>query len=398
MKKLRIGLFGAVINSTNLGCLALTYSLISLLEKIAQEKNFVFYYDVFEGTENYGGLDTIRNELNIEAERINKFAVSYVFKNRTILRHPKKSMQIFRALKRCDLAIDLTAGDSFTDIYGDERFLSTSKIKKYFERKNIPLILGPQTYGPFQKKENAAIAKAIVERANCVITRDQMSADYLSDFVNKEINVTTDLAFSLPYKKTQQATGDKIKVGVNISSLLVKNKTEDTKVNFKLSVDYDQFISKILEKLCEDSHYEVYLIPHVGADAVELFHKRFENTNLVETFNSPIEAKSFISGMDIFIGARMHATIASFSSGVATIPTAYSRKFKGLFENLEYPYIVDLASLSTKVAIDKTLEFINDYKKLQFQIVNKSANLATEKSAKTKEVLMDAIIKIADKI
>ena len=33
----------------------------------------------------------------------------------------------------------------------------------------------------------------------------------------------------------------------------------------------------------------------------------------------------------------MHATIGAISSGVATIPFSYSRKFEGLFGNLEYP-------------------------------------------------------------
>ena len=33
---------------------------------------------------------------------------------------------------------------------------------------------------------------------------------------------------------------------------------------------------------------------------------------------------------------RLDATIGSISSGVATIPFSYSRKFEGLFGNLEY--------------------------------------------------------------
>ena len=68
-----------------------------------------------------------------------------------------------------------------------------------------------------------------------------------------------------------------------------------------------------------------------------------ENNTFVKiapAFSSPIDAKSFISKMDFFIGSRMHATIASFSSGVPTVAVSYSRKFEGLFGSMNYPYVV----------------------------------------------------------
>lgn len=43
------------------------------------------------------------------------------------------------------------------------------------------------------------------------------------------------------------------------------------------------------------------------------------------------------------MGARMHSTIAAFSSGVPVVPMAYSRKFNGLFiDTLNYNHLVDL--------------------------------------------------------
>ena len=43
-----IGLLGALINNENLGCLALTYSQIALIEKIAAEEQMSIQYYVFE--------------------------------------------------------------------------------------------------------------------------------------------------------------------------------------------------------------------------------------------------------------------------------------------------------------------------------------------------------------
>ena len=51
--------------------------------------------------------------------------------------------------------------------------------------------------------------------------------------------------------------------------------------------------------------------------------------------------------MDFFMGARMHSTIAAFSSEVPVFPMAYSRKFNGLFaDTLQYPYMADMKTQS----------------------------------------------------
>ena len=95
------------------------------------------------------------------------------------------------------------------------------------------------------------------------------------------------------------------------------------------------------------------------------FHKLFPQTHLVDTFMTPMEAKSFISGMNVFIGSRMHATIAAVSSGVVTIPLAYSMKFQGLFELIEYKNVVDLQKLSTKQALEETKSLVLNMTKLE---------------------------------
>ena len=79
---------------------------------------------------------------------------------------------------------------------------------------------------------------------------------------------------------------------------------------------------------------------------------------LAPAFNTPIEAKSYISNMDIFIGSRMHSTIGAFSSNVATIPVSYSRKFEGLFNSLNYEYVINGRTESTNSAFDKTIEYV----------------------------------------
>lgn len=121
--------------------------------------------------------------------------------------------------------------------------------------------------------------------------------------------------------------------------------------------------------------------------------KEFPNLHYLEPFDNPISAKSFISQMDIFIGARMHATIGAFSAGVATIPTAYSRKFKGLYESLGYKYVVDLAELNTHEAVELTVEYVKRYKELKLDVERCSIN-AEQRTALTYRILYEQLKEI----
>lgn len=124
---------------------------------------------------------------------------------------------------------------------------------------------------------------------------------------------------------------------------------------------------------------KVHLIPHVVGEergiendyAVSYdLYEEFNNPNLIlaPLFLDPVIAKGYIAGMDFFMGARMHSTIAAFSSGVPVLPMAYSRKFNGLFCNtLKYPYIADMKNEDNKSImnlIKEKFQYRDNLKKL----------------------------------
>ena len=82
--------------------------------------------------------------------------------------------------------------------------------------------------------------------------------------------------------------------------------------------------------------------------------------------------------MDIFIGSRMHSTIAAFSAGVLTIPVSYSRKFEGLFNSLEYEYVINGKTEDSESAFNKTLQYIENRKEL-LETQKKSQKLIEDK-------------------
>ena len=151
------------------------------------------------------------------------------------------------------------------------------------------------------KQKVAKYARKIINNANLVVSRDVKSAMYLKELCDKDIYVETDLAFGLPYND-EYATSGKLKVGINPSGLLCNKKNEKTDLNMALSADYDQYVLELINCL-KERNFDIYLIPHVGEDGVNSFSE-IEGVNTHPEFSNPIEAKSFISSMDIFIGAR----------------------------------------------------------------------------------------------
>lgn len=387
-----IGFLGALINNENLGCLALTYSQINLIEDIAKEKKIEVKYSVFENHPNSEMVSLLEKKLPITPGKITAFDITPLFNFRRFIRHFMKGLKTWQAFKRCDLFIDLTAGDSFSDIYGQYIFDSETNVKLLVKKLNKPLILGPQTYGPYEKKTNLSKAIKTIEKADVVISRDMKSVDYLSQYTKKKIEVTTDLAFMLPYENEYEKNGDKIRVGINVSGLLVRQKTESTSLTTQFKTDYETYLTSVVDWLLEKDCYEIYAIPHVGNDGLDLFRKIYgDKINYKGPYKDPISAKNDIASMDIFIGSRMHATIAAFSSGVCTIPVAYSRKFSGLFNHLNYDYIIDIADMTTDVAFETTVKYIEDYQKIKDK-VSESMKKIQEETEKNRSIYRDFLV------
>jgi polysaccharide pyruvyl transferase WcaK-like protein len=251
--------------------------------------------------------------------------------------------------KRYDLVFDIGEGDSFADIYGFQRFIKFSANKYFAISSKVPLIIAPQTIGPFNNYISSIIATYLLKQAQAVYTRDHKSSDYLKKMkvIHHE---ASDVAFLLPYDQKNKIDNS---VGINVSGLLWHGGY--TKRNqFNLSVDYQKLIVDLINGFIRREQ-KVYLVAHVISDtddveddyrtAEKIKAEYFSENDLVMVapkFTSPIEAKSFISSMMFFLGSRMHATIGAISAGVPTIPLAYSRKFSGVFGTISYPHTYDL--------------------------------------------------------
>ena len=333
---LKIALIGHDTRNPNLGVGALTVSEIELIRRIAQRRGLDIEITVLIGSSTFPSC--------VEGPDIRE----------RFVRPLRKPLDYFRAIQASDLVIDISGGDSFADIYGSKRIFQILLMKYLVHLAGRPLVMAPQTIGPFRRRLWRGLAAGTIRRAASVATRDDKSTAFLREMgIRREIVEASDVALRLPYIAPAPHSGP-VRVGLNVSGLLMNGGYTGANM-FGLEADYPTLIRDIISSfLSHPSGCEVHLVGHViprerggveddyqacldlGAD--------FQEAIVAPAFTTPSEAKSYIAGLDFFMGARMHACIAAFSSGVPVVPMAYSRKFAGLFGALGYAETVDLAT------------------------------------------------------
>lgn len=264
-------------------------------------------------------------------------------------------------LRMADLVIDIGEGDSWCDIYGLRRFIFQVATKTAALALKKPLVLAPQTIGPFDRSTTRIVSNSIMRRASAVFTRDGLSSDYLrQQMPNIAFAEYIDVAFALPFTRAPNKHSARRRVGLNVSGLLYRGGYTGQN-EFGLKLDYRALTDRLIEALLALGDVDVELVPHVAVpkaagdvaivdddqSIVADILAHHPDVRAVGPFADSIAAKSHISGLDFLVGARMHACIAAFSAGVPVVPIAYSRKFNGLFTALGYSHYVDGRASST---------------------------------------------------
>lgn len=375
------------LESVNLGCAALGLSFIDIIQDIAEHENVHFVIDII----GYGkGKGKHYSNKYIEVNDPFCFDVlNYKFWKKVNL-----------LVSHADLIIDFTGGDSFTDIYGIRRFVRESIVKKYAIAKGNCFVLGPQTVGPFKHRFSKYIAKYLMNHTDYIFARDKISYEYVTE-MGCNCTLTTDIAFSLKptcNKFNYLIRNQKTKIGVNISGLMMSGGYTNNQFNLKLNY---KIFSEILIAECLKRGFDVYLIPHVlplkspvedDYRASEELKMKFPEIILAPRFSSPKEAKEYIGHMDFFVGSRMHATIASFSMCVPTIPVAYSPKFSRLFSSIGYDRVIDGKDTSESEAVDIIINCILNREEIKTEMA-KSLELIKIRNYDFKNRIRNILIK-----
>ncbi len=260
-------------------------------------------------------------------------------------------------LSKSSAVLDVSGGDSFTDMYPDDRINLVAGVKELVLHLGRPLVLLPQTYGPFHQSRERAVS--IVSRAAGCWARDARSFETLKDLLGSRFDpgrhrCGVDMAFGLTMLPPGEEQIESLRafvgsrrpvLGLNVSGLMYNN-PEATRRMYGFVADYRKAISLFIEFVLRETEHAICLIPHVMApppfeesdsmacsDVLREFKSHQDRILLSPATLNQSEVKWVISHMDWFCGTRMHATIAGLSTCTPTAAVSYSDKALGVFES-----------------------------------------------------------------
>ncbi|KAA0233262.1 MAG: hypothetical protein JJLCMIEE_02320 [Acidimicrobiales bacterium] len=361
-KPLRLALFGAAGDSSNLGVTALLHAAVSAISRTGVAARMTVFdngwgvrrADIPTGE----GPVTVRccgARLSRRYHRRESYANIRLSSRLGGLGNPSAE-----AILSADAVLDISGGDSFTDLYGRKRFRMVTEPKELALRLGIPLVLLPQTYGPFEARPMRRRASKVVRSALQAWARDSRSFDALrslagADFDPERHRSGVDVAFGLDPIEPSTVSLQEVNpwlspdrsqpvVGLNVSGLIFNR--DDSRDRYRLTLDYRDVVVRLARRLLHDSDANLLLVSHVPApvghfesdtDACwsvlkELGDWSHERVRLAPILTDPGEMKWLIGQLDWFCGTRMHSTIAALSSGVPASTVSYSDKALGVFE------------------------------------------------------------------
>lgn len=190
-----------------------------------------------------------------------------------------------------------------------------------------------------------------------ITARESISYEALR-VVNPNTVLLPDPAFSLECNETALpdgfASGNMI--GINLTPMVTDKEVIPGIVidNYRALIDY----------ILSETDMGIALIPHVVWDFTDdrkplaKLYELYKNTGRVVMVNDRdcTQLKYIISKCRFFVGARTHATIAAYSTGVPTLVVGYSVKARGIARDLfgsEEGYVLPVQEMQNSDELTK---------------------------------------------
>jgi polysaccharide pyruvyl transferase WcaK-like protein len=230
-----------------------------------------------------------------------------------------------------------------------------------------PVVLYAESLGYYQNSLYRYIANQVLNHTTLITVREKLSKKYLDEnkIVKPKVYLTADSAFCLEAVSKAnvldifQTEGIDINkkplIGINASGSISKYRKSESN-----SESYDEIITiyqRVIDDIIDELNASVVLIPHVYTQSVddtkvitEIYNKvqNKADVKLITTEYNAKELKGIIGMCDLFVGARMHSTIAATSMCVPTVGIAYSHKIHGVIGQMlkQQDYIIDVEDLT----------------------------------------------------
>jgi polysaccharide pyruvyl transferase WcaK-like protein len=396
-------------NYENRGCEAITIGTVEIIREYYKNPKFIAI-SFFQNNEQY--LKQKKNELD---EKISHFRVKIdsknIFNRAAKVFIPNINPKIGEKIKHKELlkyldgstAVINLAGDSYSLDYGSIRFFTD--IDDTVIKNKKPIIFWGASIGPFIKNSSIEnFMKKHLKKITAIFAREAETIQYLSSIgIENNVYHVADPAFAMKPKKPKGINFpiEKNSIGVNLSPLMARFVMDG---NISM---WEKRAKKIIEKILDVMPNNLYLIPHVTRinnndylflkDIYESIEDSKKNIFLIPPSYNAMEMKWIIGQLDLFVGARMHSTIAALSSYVPTLSLSYSIKSKGLNNDVfgHQNYLLDAGENTSDNIVKKMKIILENSKEIKGELRKKIPEME-KRSKRSGKYLKDILDLSAD--
>lgn len=356
------------VGSLNHGCEAIVRGTVNIIENADRNSGIVLSSFAPETDESIDGIEKrafLVRGLTFFEKLISAFNVKIRHSEEYALK--KMYSDIVAQAQDCDICLSI-GGDTYC--YGDNSGICV--LTKELKKSGKKVVLWGASIG----KEDLTEEKLrSLKDFDAVFVRESLTYELLkSKKANDNVFIYPDPAFCMERDDVEPIEGftKENTIGLNVSPLVEGYNPKITEVT-------KDFIKHILD----NTTLKILLVPHVvesGNNDYEYmlgFYENFRYSGRIEILPSDLNArqyKGYIANTRFFIGARTHATIAAYSSGVPTAVLGYSVKSRGLAKDLfgEEKYVLNSRTLTeAQPLVDEFNSLVENEQKIKETLMKK---------------------------
>jgi len=275
----------------------------------------------------------------------------------------RPKLQLLRNISQCDLVIANGGGYFWTNrkIFPGPMFWQNYWHLKLAVRKNKPIILFPQSFGPLFNRPAASLLASLLRSQNIktIYVRERLSQELLFSLVKtpavlEKITICPDMAFLLKTQMSPTVKARPTEMERPLIALTLRDWDFPGAVSRQDKKAKQEKYLQTLEQFCLSMHHQrkasFLILPHARGPGV------FENDRIISykiysRLSKTLAAKYLIyqdlpdktppqsiiellSQADFVIATRFHSAIFAFLSGTPAISIMYQPKSAGIMQQL----------------------------------------------------------------
>ncbi|MGL6225975.1 MAG: polysaccharide pyruvyl transferase family protein [Thermoguttaceae bacterium] len=234
--------------------------------------------------------------------------------------------------KEIDVIID-ASGFCFGDPWSDEYVKTNVRERLECLHANVPLIMLPQAFGPFNRSSIIPIVKPLFDAARLIFARDGRSLELVQTITGPTEKLSRAPDFTSP---VQGFVPNSFPATLHGGIAVLPNQKMLDKADAQTKSQYLDFLEQCIRRV-EQTGLPGFILCHQREDGkvVSLLEERGVKTLPVIRETNPLFIKGILGTCRLVIGSRYHGLINALSQGVPCIGTSWSHKYRFLFEEYD---------------------------------------------------------------